>query len=108
MTIHKRLHGVVIGVAVALIFILVAGSLQAAPLTGTVKGKNGQIRKYLRVEIGGALTLTTYSNTNGQFTVDLPAGQYTITIVERNRQQAFRLTVPRGTEPVTETYHLKW
>lgn len=83
--------------------------VEGATLKGTVKGKNGQLKKYVRVEIGGPESKTTFTNEDGVFSILLSGGRYTIKIVERNRSMTFNVDVPKEKDKTKEvTFKLNW
>ncbi len=83
-------------------------SAYAGTLNGTVRGKTGQIKKYVRVEIGGPETKTTFTDEHGVFSVQLLSGAYIINIVERNRSMKFNVDILEAKNPMEKSFNLKW
>jgi hypothetical protein len=95
--------------AVILILLLhiLATLAEAGTLKGTVKGRDGQLKKHVRVEIGGPETKTTFTKKDGTFSIQLQGGKYTIRIVEKNNSMKFKVKVPKTNETTQKTFKLK-
>jgi hypothetical protein len=79
----------------------------AGILQGTVKNKSGQLKSYVRVEIGGQQSKTVFTDENGKFITPLQEGSYTIGIVQRNKRMNFRVDIPQGNELIEIQFILK-
>jgi len=80
----------------------------AGTLEGAVKGKGGELKRYVRVQIGGEETKTTFTDRNGRFSIEVRDGKYTVTITERNRSMRFEIDVPMTEEQKKEGFKLNW
>lgn len=73
----------------------VAGTLQ-----GTVVGKEGAPKEYVRVEVSGPASRTVFTGEDGSFSLELPGGRYVLRVSERNRHMSFDVDVPdKGPPP---------
>lgn len=104
-TFHTRWY---ITILVLVFFLLVTFPVKAGTVNGTVKGRNGQLKRYVRVELGGPETQTIFTNEHGKFSIQLSGGTYIIKIVERNRSMEFAVDVPQGSESIEVPFDLKW
>jgi hypothetical protein len=81
--------------------------MQAGTLHGIVRGKNGQLKQYVRIDIGGQQQKTTYTNQDGTFSLDLQSGSYSIVVTERNKRMKFSVVIPIvGVKQ--KTFFLEW
>jgi len=95
-------------ICIIIFSILIIYNLPAGTLKGKVLDKFNRNKKYVRVEIGGPETLTTFTNKNGQFSLKLKGGTYSVKVIERNRSMEFQVKVPKDTTIKEETFKLKW
>lgn len=91
---------------VLLIGILFGTHAAAASLGGTVQGSAGAPKGYVRVDAFGPGNQQTFTDQNGKFTLDLPEGEYTIQISERDRVVAFKVRIPR--QGLQKTFVVEW
>lgn len=87
--------------------LLFASLGEAGTLKGIVKGKGGDPKAYAKIEIGGPQTITTLTDADGAFTVELKGGRYTVQVIERNRRMRFSVDVPQ-TGSKEEMINLDW
>jgi|GEM_PF-5907235 len=67
---------------------------QAGKLEGTVIGRKGDLKKYVRISLVGREPKTTFTNGRGIFTLDAPNGRYGLTIFEKGNEQTFAVEIP--------------
>ncbi|MDQ7839053.1 MAG: hypothetical protein RDU59_11260 [Thermodesulfobacteriota bacterium] len=77
----------------ALVFFL-PSTVQAGKLEGTVIGRKGDLKKYVRISLVGREPKTTFTNGRGIFTLDAPNGRYGLTIFEKGNEQTFAVEIP--------------
>ena len=104
-TFHTRWY---IAILVLFFCLLVTFPVEAGTLNGTVKGRNGQLKRYVRVEIGGPETKIIFTNEHGRFSIQLSGGKYIVKIVERNSSMEFNINVPQGSKSKEVPFNLKW
>lgn len=84
-----------------------ATTLHAGTLSGSVIDVNGTPRALLRVEIHGPTGTSLFTDNDGKFSIDLPAGQYVVQIIQGGRGARFGVTVTdSGT--VIKVFKLPW
>jgi len=66
----------------------------ADPLSGTVVGKDGQPRPYVRIDIIGPRKVVVVADDNGQFAVDVPKGRYKVRVTDNRRRMDFDASSP--------------
>ena len=87
--------------------LLLASLAEAGTLKGIVKGKGGDPKAYAKIEIGGPQNVSTLTEADGAFTVELKGGRYTVQVIERNRRMRFSVDVPdKGSKE--EMFNLDW
>jgi hypothetical protein len=94
--------------------VMLSAMLWVAPassgtLAGTVIGTAQNPKAFVRVEIVGPQSLTTFTNQEGTFSAKLAGGRYVVRILEANRRMEFPVEIPgddRST--VTSTFKLPW
>lgn len=90
-----------------LFFFLTILPAEVFSFKGTVVDKNNTIKRYIRVNIAGKnINITTFTDQNGIFDVDITRGNYTITIRERARTMVFSVTVSSNKQ--NKVFRLKW
>lgn len=77
----------------ALVFFLPSTAL-AGELQGTVIGRKGDLKKYVRISLVGREPRTTFTDGRGIFTLDAPNGRYELTIFEKGNKQTFAVEIP--------------
>lgn len=88
--------------------LLFASSIEAGPLNGTVKGSGQQLKSYVRIEIGGPQSETTFTDNDGEFSIELSHGTYIIKIIERNRSMTFEVDIPEENTSTEKEFILNW
>lgn len=77
----------------ALVFFL-PSTVQAGKLEGTVIGRKGDLKKYVRISLFGREPKTTFTDDKGIFTLDAPDGRYGLSISEKGNEQTFEVEIP--------------
>jgi len=77
----------------ALVFFLPSTAL-AGKLQGTVIGRKGDLKKYVRISLVGRESKTTFTDNKGIFTLDAPDGRYGLSISEKGNEQTFEVEIP--------------
>jgi hypothetical protein len=83
----------VIVLFLALVFFL-PPTVQAGKLEGTVIGNKGDLKKYVRISLFCREPKTTFTNSEGIFTLGAPDGRYELTISEKGNEQTFEVEIP--------------
>jgi carboxypeptidase family protein len=74
--------------------VLVVTPAVGGTLLGTVVGAASNPKPFVRVEVNGPQTsIQTFTNKDGQFSVDLSGGQYKIRVTEMNKSMQFTINV---------------
>lgn len=81
---------------------------QGALVKGSVVGKSGQPRPYVRVDVSGPESQTLFTDAKGTFTADLPGGDYIVRITERNQRMQFDLQVSDDEGRTAPRFELRW
>lgn len=66
----------------------------ADTLAGTVVGKDGQPRPYVRIDIIGPQKVVIVADENGKFAVDVPQGRYKVRVTDDRRRMDFAASSP--------------
>jgi hypothetical protein len=66
----------------------------ADPLDGTVVGKDGQPKPYVRIDIIGPRRVVVVADDTGRFAVDVPQGRYKVRVTDNRRRMDFDATSP--------------
>jgi hypothetical protein len=97
------------GACVLVVSVLGAATAHAADLNGTVVGRAGDPKGYVRVELLAPAQKSVFTDAGGKFTIRaLNAGTYTVRVNERNRVTEFQINIPQGDKPVTQTLWVDW
>jgi hypothetical protein len=89
------------------VLLFFAAASQAGTLNGSVVGITGAPRPLVRVEIHGSRATTLFTDGQGKFAIDLPAGKYVVQVIQRDRGATFDVTVPE-TGAVVQVFKLSW
>ncbi len=73
-------------------------------LLGTVHGKGGGSKKFVRIEIGDT---TLYTNENSSFVLELEKGKHEFVFKEKNKNCRFKIKI-HHCDTLTKTFKLKW
>lgn len=88
-------------------YVLFVATIEAGTLEGKVVGASQNPKPFVRVEIYGPQSMTTFTNNEGKFSVELEGGQYRIQVIEMNQGMQFDVDVPRDNKISTE-FKLAW
>ena len=66
----------------------------ADPLGGTIVGKDGQPKPYVRIDIIGPRKVVVVADDNGRFAVDVPQGRYKVRVTDNRRRMDFDAASP--------------
>ena len=66
----------------------------ADPLAGTVVGKDGNPRPYVRIDVIGPRNVVIVADENGRFAVDVPPGRYKVRVTDNRRRMDFAASSP--------------
>lgn len=76
----------------------------ADPLAGTVVGKDGNPRPFVRIDIIGPQNVVIVADENGRFAIDVPKGRYKVRVTDNRRRMDFQVSSPvEG-----EKFRLSW
>ncbi|MDO9462623.1 MAG: hypothetical protein Q7J61_02325 [Deltaproteobacteria bacterium] len=89
----ERRAGLFLVLFLALVFSL-PSTVQAGKLEGTVIGRKGDLKKYVRISLFGREPKTTFTDDKGIFTLDAPDGRYGLSISEKGNEQTFEVEIP--------------
>lgn len=81
---------------------------QGAVVKGSVIGKSGQPRPYVRVDVAGPQSQTLFTDAKGTFAVELPGGDYVVRVTERNQRMQFDLRVADDEGSTAPRFELRW
>lgn len=76
----------------------------ADPLGGTVVGKDGNPKPYVRIDIIGPQKSVVLADENGRFAVDVPQGRYKVRVTDNRRRMDFDASSPSQ----GKKYKLSW
>jgi len=102
-------------VAAMLAVVLILGSVpvfaqnEPVAITGQVLGSDGEPKRGVLVDVMGGRRLFTQTGDNGEFSVTLRPGFYTIRVRDGNRRQEFPLDVEQVPgEALRPVFRVEW
>lgn len=92
--------------ALCLLVLIAAPLAYAVQATGRVVDTNGNGQARVKVEFGDRAT--AWTDRNGSFGVDVPAGSYQVTTSQGNKSQSFPVKVEASGKMSPSTLVVKW
>jgi hypothetical protein len=98
---------VITWIVFSIILVLFVEPAESTTLEGTVLGQANNRKPFVRVEIAGPGSKTTFTDKDGKFSLELEGGQYTVQVIEMNRAKQFTVNVPSEGKIQSE-FKLPW
>lgn len=93
---RPKLHGV-LGLVFLITLMVAQAAAQAITVSGQVKGKGGDPKVFVSVQVAGPERYNAITDPKGNFTIrDVRPGQYLITVTEGNYFQKFNTNIDPG------------